>query len=64
MKNTKTDWAPVANRAIQSEVEALSSVQREHFEERAGILQHDAGMVCAAAEELALQQTKDLFQLS
>jgi hypothetical protein len=64
MKNVKTDWAPVANRVIRNEVEALPLVQREHFEERAGILQHDAGMECAAAEELALQQTKDLFQIA
>jgi hypothetical protein len=63
MKNTKTVWAPVTNRAIRNEVEALPLDRREHFEERAGILQHDAGMECAAAEGLALQQTKDLFKI-
>lgn len=64
MQNTKTVWAPVTNRAIRNEVETLPLAQREHFEERAGILEHDAGMERAAAEGLALQQTKDLFHVA
>lgn len=63
MKNT-TVWAPIANRVIQREVGTLPFAEREHFEERAGILEHDAGMERAAAEALALQQTKDLFKVA
>ena len=61
---TDGKWAAIANRAIQAAVDALPFEQREYFEERAGLLQHDAGMERAAAEGLTLQQTKHLFQIA
>lgn len=64
MQTPNIQWAAVTNRSIQSAVDALPFAQREYFEERAGLLQHDAGMERAAAEGLALQQTKDLFQIA
>lgn len=40
----------------------LNPVEREHFEERAGLLEYCAGMERAAAESLALQQTNEAFK--
>lgn len=54
-------WAELANRRIRNDVEALSPVEREHFEERAGILQHCGEYEKAEAEQLALLQTKAAF---
>lgn len=56
MSEAQTNWASVANRSIRKAVDALSPMEREHFEERAGILQHCAEMERADAEGLALQQ--------
>lgn len=62
MNEVKRQWAPIANRSIQEEVSSLSEAEREHFEERAGILQHQDGLAIAQAEAVALQQTKTAFR--
>jgi len=48
---------------IQIKVSALNEVQREFFEERAGILEYQANMHRDQAEEIALQQTIDYYNL-
>lgn len=55
------DWTSLANRSIRKAVDALSPMEREHFEERVGILQHCGEMERADAEGLALQQTSAIF---
>lgn len=64
MDEVQRQWAPIANRSIREEVNSLSEAEREHFEERAGILQHEGGIATAQAEALALVQTKMIFQRS
>ena len=48
---------------IHIKVSALNEVQREFFEERAGILEYQANMHRDQAEEIALQQTIDYYNL-
>lgn len=48
---------------VHIRVSALNEVQREFFEERAGILEYEANMHRDQAEEVALQQTIDYYQL-
>lgn len=61
MSNETRKWAELSNRRIRDDVEALSPVEREHFEERAGILQHCGECEKAEAEQFALLQTKTAF---
>ncbi|MEC4718159.1 hypothetical protein RY831_03300 [Noviherbaspirillum sp. CPCC 100848] len=61
MSNGTRQWAEVSNRRIRNDVEALTPVEREHFEERAGILQHCGECERAEAEQLALLQTRAAF---
>lgn len=61
MSEAQTNWASIANRSIRKAVDALSPTEREHFEERAGILQHCGEMERADAEGLALQQISAIF---
>lgn len=58
MNRIRREWAPIANRSIADEIANLSEEQREHFEERAGILQYDGGLPSPQAEAVALQQIK------
>lgn len=55
-------WAPVANERIRAQVELLTPVEREYFEERAGILEYGSTIERTAAEALALQQTNVTFK--
>lgn len=41
----------------------LNEVQREFFEERAGILEYEANMPRAQAEEIAMEQTIEYYHL-
>jgi acyl-CoA reductase-like NAD-dependent aldehyde dehydrogenase len=60
-KADRGHWVEVTNRGLKREVEMLTAWEREHFEERAGILEYCSDMERAAAEALALQQTKETF---
>jgi len=40
----------------------MTEVQREFYEERAGILEYEANMPRAMAEEIALEQTKEYYK--
>lgn len=42
-------------------VSEMTEVQREFYEERAGILEYEANMPRAMAEEIALQLTKEYY---
>jgi len=44
------------------QVSEMDEVQREFYEERAGILEYEANMPRAMAEELALEMTKEFFK--
>lgn len=44
-------------------ISELNEVQREFFEERAGILEYQANMHRDQAEEIAMQQTIDYYNL-
>lgn len=61
-KADRSQWVEVTSRGLKREVEMLTAVEREHFEERAGILEYCSDMERAAAETLALQQTKETFK--
>ncbi|KIF80051.1 hypothetical protein [Noviherbaspirillum autotrophicum] len=65
MTATRPGWTPVSNPRIRVHVEQLTEqlglAARDHFEERAGILEYESGMDRAAAEELALQQIRLAF---
>ena len=43
-------------------VSDMTEAQREFYEERAGILEYDANMPRAMAEEIALEQTKEFYK--
>lgn len=45
------------------QVSELTEVQREFYEERAGILEYEANMPRAMAEEIAMEQTKEYFHV-
>ncbi|NEX60116.1 hypothetical protein [Noviherbaspirillum galbum] len=54
-------WVVLANKSIATKVATMSEAAREHFEERAGMLEFEGGMARAAAELLALEQTEQVF---
>jgi hypothetical protein len=58
----QSKWTQVKNARIRAEVELLAPVEREYFEERAGILEYGSTMERTAAEALALQQTNAMFR--
>lgn len=46
---------------VAAMVAQLGETQREHFEERAGILEHDAGLNQSVAEALALLEVVRVY---
>ena len=46
----------------QVRIEGLNELEREFFEERAGILEYEANMPRAMAEEKALELTLEYFK--
>lgn len=55
---------PPIDAAVARAVTQLTHAQREFFEERAGILEFDAGLPRAKAEREALAQTREFYGLS
>jgi len=53
----------VRSRGDCMQVSELTEVQREFYEERAGILEYEANMPRAMAEEIAMEQTKEYFHV-
>lgn len=54
-------WQPPIDASIARAVARLNPGQREFFEERAGILEFDAGLPRAEAERQALAQTREFY---
>lgn len=54
-----TTLPPPANPRLRAAVESMSPAEREWFEERAGILEHDGGLPIEEAEAVALRQVKE-----
>jgi hypothetical protein len=61
MTKERRTWIVPTNKSIMLRVQALPEAAREHFEERAGILEYVGEMERLLAELLALEQTEAVY---
>jgi hypothetical protein len=61
MAKERRTWVVPTNKSIMLRVQALPEAAREHFEERAGLLEFEGEMARPSAELLALEQTEAVY---